>query len=73
MNAQKVRSELETILGIVTYLTLFAPDLATLTAPLRNLLRKAVEFVWDGLHDETLQNKRALGHWIAHLSPWPGT
>ena len=55
MNAPKDKSELETILGIVTYLTHFAPNLATLTAPLRNLLKKDVEFVWNESHDEAFQ------------------
>ena len=55
MDAPKDRSELETILGTVTYLTRFAPTLATLTAPLRNLLKKDVEFVWNESHDEALQ------------------
>ena len=55
MDAPKDRSELETILGMVTYLTRFAPNLATLTAPLRNLLKKDVEFVWNNSHDEAFQ------------------
>ena len=55
MDAPKDRSELETILGMVTYLTRFAPNLATLTAPLRNLLKNDVEFVWNESHDEALQ------------------
>ena len=55
MDAPKDRSELETILGVVKYLTRFAPNLATLTAPLRNLLKKDVEFVWNEYHDEAFQ------------------
>ena len=55
MDAPKGRSELETILGMVTYLTRFAPNLATLTAPLRNLLKKDLEFVWNESHDEAFQ------------------
>ena len=55
MDAPKDRSELETILGMVTFLTRFAPNLATLTAPLRNLLKKKVEFVWNESHDEAFQ------------------
>ena len=55
MDAPKDRSELETILGMVTYLTRFAPNLATLTAPLRNLLQKDVDFVWNESHDEAFQ------------------
>ena len=55
MDAPKDRSELETILGMVTYLTRFAPNLATLTAPLRNMLKKDVEFVWNESHYEAFQ------------------
>ena len=55
MDAPKDRLELETLLGMVTYLTRFAPNLATLTAPLRNLLKKDVEFVWNESHDEAFQ------------------
>ena len=55
MDAPKDRSELETILGMVTYLTRFAPNLSTLTAPLRNLLKKDVEFVWNESNDEAFQ------------------
>ena len=55
MDAPNDRSELETILGMVTYLTRFAPNLATLTAPLRNLLKKDIEFVWNESHDEAFQ------------------
>ena len=55
IDALKDRSELETILGMVTFLTRFAPNLATLTAPLRNLLKKDVEFVWNESHDEAFQ------------------
>ena len=55
MHAPKDRSELVTILGMVTYLTRFALNLATLTAPLRNLLKKDVEFVWNESHVEAFQ------------------
>ena len=58
MDAPKDRLELETILGMVTYLTRFAPNLATLTAPLRNLLKKDVEFVLNESHDEAFQKNQ---------------
>ena len=60
MDVPKDRSELETILGMVTYLTRFAPNLATLTAPLRNLLKKDVEFVWNESHDEAFQKIKEI-------------
>ena len=55
MSAPKDRAELETILGMVTYLTRFAPNLATITVPLRDLLKKDVEFIWDDCHDTAFQ------------------
>lgn len=53
MEAPKDKAELETILGMLTYLTRFAPNLATLTAPLRDLQK--AEFLWDACHDRTFQ------------------
>lgn len=47
VEAPKTRGELETFLGMVTYLQKFAPNLAEITSPLRMLLKKDVEFVWD--------------------------
>ena len=41
------RKELETMLGMVTYLSKFAPNLAETTKPLRDLLKKDNEFLWD--------------------------
>ena len=53
MEAPKDKGELETILGMLTYLTRFAPNLATLTAPLRDLQK--ADFVWDARHDTAFQ------------------
>ncbi|XP_021368026.1 uncharacterized protein K02A2.6-like, partial [Mizuhopecten yessoensis] len=41
------KSELETFLGMVTYLSKFAPNLSELTSPLRVLLTQNIEFHWD--------------------------
>ncbi|XP_038106874.1 uncharacterized protein K02A2.6-like [Culex quinquefasciatus] len=38
--------ELRSFLGLVNYLGKFIPDLATLTTPLRSLLRKQTRFTW---------------------------
>ena len=40
------RHELETLLGMLTYLSKFAPNLAELTSPLRSLLKKDIEYIW---------------------------
>ena len=49
------KSELQTVLGMVTYLQRFAPNLSEITAPLRQLLSKDVEFSWDKPQQEAFQ------------------
>ncbi|CAC5355707.1 unnamed protein product [Mytilus coruscus] len=41
------KAELQTILGMVNYLSKFAPNLAEITSPMRAILNKDVEFAWD--------------------------
>lgn len=41
------KAKLETLLGMVVYVSKFAPHLTDITAPLHSLLDKDVEFVWD--------------------------
>ena len=41
------RPKLERFLGMVNYLSKFAPHLAEITSPLRSLLKKETEFLWD--------------------------
>lgn len=47
MKPPKNQGELETFLGLVNYLAKFAPNVSEVTAPLRQLLIKTNEFVWD--------------------------
>ena len=55
------RAELETLLGMITYLTKFQPNLAEITSPMRELLRKDVEFRWDSAQTEAFHKiKTAL-------------
>ena len=54
------KAELETILGMVTYLSRFAPRLSEATAPLRQLLKESNEFVWDSNHDIAFQQVKDL-------------
>ena len=44
--------ELQRFLGIVTYVAKFIPNMAQITAPLRQLLEKNVEWVWDQKQEE---------------------
>ncbi|XP_041867384.1 uncharacterized protein K02A2.6-like [Melanotaenia boesemani] len=41
------KNELETVLGMANYLSRFAPGLSEVNAPLRQLLKRENEFVWD--------------------------
>ena len=45
----------ERLLGTVKYLGKFVPNLATVTEPIRVLLRKDIEFQWSHEHDKVLQ------------------
>lgn len=45
--APQNKAELETILGMVNYLSKFAQNLSEITSPLRKLLIKDVHFAWD--------------------------
>ena len=44
-------TELQEFLGLVTYLSPFIPGLSTLTAPLRELLKKDTDFSWNRSYD----------------------
>jgi hypothetical protein len=45
------KKEIERLLGTVNYLAKFVPNLATITAPIRELLKKDIEFYWS--HEQT--------------------
>ena len=48
-------TELQEFLGLVTYLSPFIPGLSTLTAPLRELLKKDTDFIWNCTYDTTFE------------------
>ena len=48
-------TELQEFLGLVTYLSPFIPDLSTLTAPLRELLKKDADFIWNCTYDTAFE------------------
>ena len=60
MAAPQSKAELETILGMITYLSKFAPRLSEATAPLRQLLKESSEFVWDSNHDAAFQQVKSI-------------
>ncbi|XP_048252566.1 uncharacterized protein K02A2.6-like [Haliotis rufescens] len=74
MNPPRDRSELETILGMVNYLAKFAPNLSEITSPLRQLLPKDVEFVWDHPQSTAFQRIKDIitqtpGQVLAYYDP----
>lgn len=54
------RTELETILGMINYLSRFAPNLAEITSPLRELLGKTVEFYWGKLQADAFSKVKEI-------------
>lgn len=51
MEPPKNKAELETVLGMVNYLSKFAPCLSEINTPLCQLLKQSSEFIWDAQHD----------------------
>lgn len=55
------KTELQRLLGMVTYLTKFIPNLSAITQPLRKLLEKDSEFIWTDHQTKSFQKiKQAL-------------
>ncbi len=47
--------QLHTFLGLATYMSAFIPSMSTLTAPLRELLKKGVQFIWSETHQRSFE------------------
>ena len=56
MEAPTDKKGVERLLGTVNYLGKFIPNLATLTKPIRELLKKEVEFQWSFEQQKAFQN-----------------
>ena len=54
------RVELETVLGMATYLGKFAPNLSDVNAPLRDLTKKENAFIWDAVSEKAYNNMKQL-------------
>ncbi|XP_055311607.1 uncharacterized protein K02A2.6-like [Sitodiplosis mosellana] len=52
MTRPKNKNDLQTFLGVVNFMTPFIPNLSDRTAPLRELIKKNVLFLWTELHDK---------------------
>ena len=60
MSALQSPRELQSFLGMVTYLAPFMPSLSTHTAPLWELLTKDMEYTWKTTYQETFDKLRSL-------------
>lgn len=60
MKAPSNRAELETILGMINYLAKFAPNLSELTCPMRQLLSRDIEFVWDHAQNDAFEKVKEV-------------
>lgn len=60
MEPPRDKGELKTFLGMVNYLAKFAPNLSEVTNPLRQLLPRDIEFVWEQPQQEAFQKVKDL-------------
>ena len=56
----KCRKQVSSFLGLINFLAKFVPNLSSEAAPLRNLLRKDVEWIWGELEQKTFDNLKNL-------------
>ena len=56
----KDKKELQTFLGMITYMSSFIPNLADYTAPFRNLLKENVDFAWNPSHSKAFEKVKLL-------------
>ena len=54
------KTDVSRLLGLVTYLSKFCPTLAETASPLRQLTQQETAWVWDSVHDRTLQHVKDL-------------
>ena len=60
MTAPETKQQLQSFLGMVTYMGNFIPHLSHLTEPLRQLLKKDVTFYWDDQLTRSFQEIKHL-------------
>ena len=66
------KKELHNMLGMINYLSKFAPQLSETTRPMRDLLKETVEFIWYHKQDEALKKAKELilsQHVLAYFDP----
>ena len=60
MEQPKNLKELQTFLGMVNYLSRYAPNLSAVTAPLRDLCKQNTEFIWGYEHNKSFTDTKQL-------------
>jgi len=53
MPSPTCKQDVKRLLGMVNYLQRFAPNLSSITAPLRDLLKEGIHFQWDAVHEQS--------------------
>jgi hypothetical protein len=54
------KSDVARLLGMITYLAKFCPELAQTANPIRRLTQKDVPWMWDSIHDDALRRLKEL-------------
>lgn len=66
----KTKEETRSFLGLSCYVGRFIPDLATLTDPLRQLIRKDVDFEWSAIQQEAFERiKTTVFSCLGYFNP----
>ena len=60
MPAPQNKGELQSFLGMVTYLSSFIPQLSSHTATLRELLKTDVEYIWNATYQVAFDKLKSL-------------
>ena len=60
MPAPSTKKDVERLLGTVNYLAKFVPNLSSVTAPIRELLRKDTEFQWSHEQDKAFKEIKEI-------------
>lgn len=60
MKSPNSKKELQRYLGMINYLRSFIPNLASITEPLRHLLKNNVSFLWSKCHQNAVSNLQKL-------------
>ena len=60
MKKPENKKELQTFLGFITYLQKFLPNMSEISAPLRLLLEKDIEWHWEELQETSFQRLKQL-------------